>query len=613
MPVKVRCRQCEKVITVPDRARGKAIRCPDCKAPVKIPTGKSRPRGRQKSQAEADDGSLFTSLDLSQAEDTEARLCPKCATEVSVEERTCPECHVDLQTGVISSRMQKRLKRKGPNPALFYGAAWADSWRFMLSNQRLAIQTWIVNIGVALLQAGMVFIAFWIVETFHPSTPDELQQMQAGTDEKEEKFKVPLLSEMLDDNGFAIMSVLSAMLYMIVTGWIWTMAVQITKTTMARRGQAKRLAFQIVDSLANGFKMYFWSIIFPLPLMIVVGPIMVVLAGGAAALSAGNAPTAAAFMAIPVLILGGIVFLVIVLSIPSVIAHMAQKHTYKAWSLPLMAFTAVRNVAPTLYLGLIGLVTMILPVAVMGGGAAICMYVLKVPFNTPHYHAWVVLGPFEGATEGAATNIAFPWKAVGGYLGTIVAGSLVAAYAMIFWMRAVGLYAYYFQQQLHLVARTHPGQLAGFWARYIAYLVDYLILMVVGWIFEPIELWKMNEKGKLVSVLFGGLVVFFVSQYGFGRGLAMGYVALLPICAFSYFARSEASKEQATLGKEAVGIMVTGLNGERLSFRQSAMRAFMKILLIKASFTAGFTPRKQAVHDMAAKTLVVFRGDMDRE
>ena len=614
MPVKVRCRKCENVFAAPDRARGKAIRCPECRAPVKVPAGKRKPGAESDSAAGPDDETVFSSLDLSQAEDRTARLCPKCATEVSTEEKTCPHCHVDLQTGAVSSRMQKRLKRKGPNPALFYKAAWGDSWKFMLSNQRLALQTWIVNILVVLMQAGMVFVGFWIVVTFLPPLPDALQQMAQGNEaEEDEPYRVPLLSELLLKDGFQIMSGLTVLVYMIITGWIWTMAVQITRATMARKTQAKRLSFQFVDSLANGFKMYFWSVIFPLPVMIFAGPVMVLMAGGAAALQAGNAPTAAAMMAIPVLVIAGVVNLVILLAIPSALAHMAQKHTYKAWSLPLMAMTALRNIAPTLYLGLIGLVAIILPAAVFGGGFAIVKFALKEQFGPPHMLAWTILAGFEGATEGAAVNLAFPWKGVGAYVGTIIVGTLVAAYAMIFWMRAVGLYAYYFQQRLGLVQRTRPGELAGFWARYIAVLVDFLIVAVVGWIFEPIELWKMNEKGKLASLLMLGLAIFFITRFGFALGLAFGYLALLPVCGFSYFARSECSKEQATLGKEAVGIMVTGPNGERLTFKQSALRAILKLLLFKASFIAGFTPKKQALHDMAAKTLVVFRGDLDRE
>ena len=612
MPVKVRCRQCEKVFAAPDRARGKAIRCPGCREPVKVPTGKRKAPADSAADAVSDDDTLFSSLDLSKAEDTTARLCPKCASEVSTDDRTCPNCHVDLQTGAVSARMQKRLKRKGPNPALFYKAAWVDSWQFMLANQRLAIQTWIVNIGVALLQCLMVFVAFWIVVTFLPAPPTEMGQADPAADEP---YKVPLLSELLNEDGFQILSVLTLMIYMIVTGWIWTMAVQITRTTLARKGRAKRLSFQVVDSLANGFKMYFWGVIFPLPVMIIAGPVILLLAGGAAALTAGNMPGEAALMAIPVLVIVGLIQLLILLAIPSALAHMAQKHTYKAWSFPLMAFSAVRNIVPNLYLLLVGLVAIILPAAVVGGGIAIVQLVLKEPFGPPHLLAWTKLVGFNGASEGTTASIPFPWKPVGCYLGTIVVGSLVGAYGLIFWMRAVGLYAYYFQQRLSLIQRTHPGQLAGFWARYIAALVDMVIIATVGMVFEPVELWKMSQKGKLAAVLLAGLAVFFISQFGFGTGLAFAYLALLPACGFSYFARSESSSEQATLGKEAVGIMVTGPNGERLTFAKAGMRALMKLILGGglASFIAGFTPKKQALHDMIAGTLVVFRGDLDRE
>ena len=113
MPVKVRCRKCEKVFAAPDRARGKAIRCPECREPVKVPGDKRKPTAKTGSAAGSEDETVFSSLDLSQAEDKTARLCPKCASEVSTDEKTCPYCHVDLQTGVVSSRMQKLLKRTG--------------------------------------------------------------------------------------------------------------------------------------------------------------------------------------------------------------------------------------------------------------------------------------------------------------------------------------------------------------------------------------------------------------------------------------------------------------------------------------------------------------------
>ena len=183
-------------------------------------------------------------------------------------------------------------------------------------------------------------------------------------------------------------------------------------------------AVQVVDSLANGFKMYFWGVIFPLPVLIVAVPAILLLAGGSTVFSGGGLPQPQAFRTVPIMIIGGAIGLVTALSVPSVLAHMAQKHTYRAWSLPLMVVTSVRNIVPTLYLGLIGLVAAILPIAVIGGGVAVNFYVLKVAFNTPHFLAWTPLSTFSGVTEGAEVGVSFPWTAVGGYAGTIVVASL---------------------------------------------------------------------------------------------------------------------------------------------------------------------------------------------
>ena len=37
MPIKVRCTGCEKVLSVADGARGKAVTCPNCRARVAVP------------------------------------------------------------------------------------------------------------------------------------------------------------------------------------------------------------------------------------------------------------------------------------------------------------------------------------------------------------------------------------------------------------------------------------------------------------------------------------------------------------------------------------------------------------------------------------------------
>jgi uncharacterized RDD family membrane protein YckC len=118
---------------------------------------------------------------------------------------------------------------------------------------------------------------------------------------------------------------------------------------------------------------------------------------------------------------------------------------------------------------------------------------------------------------------------------------------------------------------------AGFWRRFGAVLID---VLVVG-----------AATGILTAISGGlGLVLFF-----FGPWL--------------YEAAMMSSEWQATIGKRALDIKVTGSGGERISFARATARHFSKylsaLLLGVGYIMAAFTTRKQALHDIIADTLVV--------
>ncbi len=121
---------------------------------------------------------------------------------------------------------------------------------------------------------------------------------------------------------------------------------------------------------------------------------------------------------------------------------------------------------------------------------------------------------------------------------------------------------------------------AGFWNRAIALLIDSVILAIVSIIANLI----LNES----------LAAFI--------GTFLGWL---------YFAGMESSERQATLGKSAMGLVVTGIDGNRISFLRATGRYFAKILsaliLLIGYFMAAFTARKQALHDILASTLVLKR------
>jgi len=89
-------------------------------------------------------------------------------------------------------------------------------------------------------------------------------------------------------------------------------------------------------------------------------------------------------------------------------------------------------------------------------------------------------------------------------------------------------------------------------------------------------------------------------------GMTMVVSVLLSWCYEAYFL---SSSRQATPGKMALGLRVTDLNGQRISFDQATGRHFAKylsrVILLIGYIMAAFTERKQALHDMIGGTLVV--------
>nr|MDF9459209.1 RDD family protein [Bacillus pumilus] len=95
-------------------------------------------------------------------------------------------------------------------------------------------------------------------------------------------------------------------------------------------------------------------------------------------------------------------------------------------------------------------------------------------------------------------------------------------------------------------------------------------------------------------------------------GLIFFYVASILIgivLTWLYYAIMEASKLQGTLGKMALGIKVTKVTGEKITFGRATGRFFAKVflspILCIGYIIAFFTEKKQALHDLIASTIVV--------
>ena len=143
---------------------------------------------------------------------------------------------------------------------------------------------------------------------------------------------------------------------------------------------------------------------------------------------------------------------------------------------------------------------------------------------------------------------------------------------------------------------SYPGTTlyAGFWRRVIAYFIDAIVVWVV--------------LGVLIGIvsLVGGTLV---DDSGAVNPALFLLYPLVLIGIWLYFALMESSVSQATLGKMALSIKVTDLEGRRIGFGRATGRWFGKFvsgaILYIGFMMAGWTAKKQALHDMMAGTLVI--------
>ena len=137
-----------------------------------------------------------------------------------------------------------------------------------------------------------------------------------------------------------------------------------------------------------------------------------------------------------------------------------------------------------------------------------------------------------------------------------------------------------------------------FWQRFVAFFVDAIIQNILasvvgfgfGMVYGSLALsndWLQDNQELLLKL------------GGYGIGIVISWL---------YCASQDSSVVQATPGKKLMGLKVTDLEGNRISFGRATGRHFAKFL--SSFFMIGylvqpFNPRKQTWHDSLAGTLVV--------
>lgn len=109
----------------------------------------------------------------------------------------------------------------------------------------------------------------------------------------------------------------------------------------------------------------------------------------------------------------------------------------------------------------------------------------------------------------------------------------------------------------------------------------------------------------VVSVLLALGLILGGSSYFAGFVIALTAIWL-------YFAGFESSRLQSTLSGRILGLRVTDLKGEPVSFNRATVRHFAMYLSALTPFAIGYlmafwTKRRQTLHDYLSSTLVVKR------
>jgi DNA-directed RNA polymerase subunit RPC12/RpoP len=266
MPVKVRCSSCDKVVTVPDSARGKAVKCPQCETRIAVPssdsgaqkaikdsgaqkavkdsgaqrTVKKKPSAAKSSQP-IDSEDALASLDLRRVEDTNARICPKCGfdmQELDEEETECPKCGFDVEEGGLGIKARKRAL-KGPDPADFYPGLAGGAWKFVMKNQMLAWRTAIYTLVCTLISLLCVFMYLWI-SAWPPR---------------------------------AFFALCFSVAFLVIPGWLWYLDCEVIKLTLERKDKFKKLNFDFFLASSKGVMSVAWAVAVAAPILAIPGGI----------------------------------------------------------------------------------------------------------------------------------------------------------------------------------------------------------------------------------------------------------------------------------------------------------------------------------------------------
>lgn len=156
------------------------------------------------------------------------------------------------------------------------------------------------------------------------------------------------------------------------------------------------------------------------------------------------------------------------------------------------------------------------------------------------------------------------------------------------------------------VAYAPPSIYGGFWIRFLAHLIDHVILGVVAaplfFITVLPSIIRIAQQADRDQEPSPEMIITIVSS-------VFVYIALAFVGQWLYEALLTSSAWQGTIGKKILRLKVVDEAGNRIGFGRATGRFFAKILssmfFCIGFIMIGFTERKTGLHDMLAGTRVL--------
>ena len=115
---------------------------------------------------------------------------------------------------------------------------------------------------------------------------------------------------------------------------------------------------------------------------------------------------------------------------------------------------------------------------------------------------------------------------------------------------------------------------AGFWHRFLAYLIDFIILAIIYFVLALIPV-----IGWIIGIFFGWL----------------------------YFAIQHSSSKKSTFGMRVLDITITDENHDKIGFWRATgnylLVGISTIIFLIGLFMIGFTSKKQGLHNIISRTI----------